>query len=188
MTYSIFLTDSPAMLHNIYVTNKTRGVEKLYVCLRNDKVQRAELYSSDHVEMSANASASGAQPVDVEVGYRKKNEEKRMENKTFAHLVQGGFCTFKNNEPTPVAIEDMSKPTYLSVYDGNRMWHADFAVNVKRYGCISITESKEGIFVHPSNPKPKWKECEQGAPLSEVSTIDDKNHSFGHRFHKFFSF
>lgn len=115
-----------------------------------------------------------------------KNEEERMENKRFDCFIQVGFCIFENNEPTPFAIENISKPTYLSVHDRNIMRHEDFAVHAKIYRCISLTGSKKGIFVHLSNPKPKWKSCERGTPLTEVSTIDDKNHCFGHSFHNFF--
>lgn len=138
--------------------------------------------------MSARASASGAKPVDLEGSYQKRNEEERMERKTFDLLIQGGFCVFEKNKPTPVAIEDISKPSFLSVHDGSIMWHEDFAVDAKVHGCISITGSKEGIFVNPSNPKPKWESCERGQSLSKVSTIDKINHCFGQSFHKFFSF
>ena len=94
-----------AMQYNTYINNKTKGVSRLYVRLRGDKLQESKNYwrlfdeKSVDVSLSNSESASvggkkGAS-VSVEnsvgVDYSKKNEREQKTHQVFSNLVQGNW-------------------------------------------------------------------------------------------------
>ena len=92
-----------AMQYNTYINNKTKGVSRLYVRLRGDKLQESANYSrlleetSVKVGLTKEESASvggkkGASVSDkkgVEVEYGSKHEQEEKSRRVFACLVQG---------------------------------------------------------------------------------------------------
>jgi hypothetical protein len=73
------------MQYNIYVTNKTKGVGRVYARLRGDKLQESENYSRVLNEMSVNATLEKK----AGFGYSSKREDERKSRSVFACLVQG---------------------------------------------------------------------------------------------------
>ena len=75
------------MQYNIYVTNKTKGVGRVYVRLRGDKLQESENYSRILNEISVNATLEMEKKAGF--GYSSKREDERKSRSVFACLVQG---------------------------------------------------------------------------------------------------
>ena len=88
------------MRYNTYITNKTEGVERLYVRLRGDKLQEWDSYSRFLDEMSVNVSLEKEGSVGVEganvsaknkagFGYSDKHEKEMKMHKVYGCLTQG---------------------------------------------------------------------------------------------------
>ena len=88
------------MQYNVYVTNKTKGVDRVYVRVRGDKIQESENYSRILNEMSVNVSLEKEESVGIGgvsasdkkkagFGYSSKEEEEQKSRRVFACLVQG---------------------------------------------------------------------------------------------------
>ena len=96
------------------------------------------------------------------------------------YLYVGNFSLLDIGKPTPFAVEDIKKLTYLSVHDGEQMWLTDLPVSPANYGCITIIGNKmDGITAHPSNPKPVWIECKRNDPLPEEAIYAGKTNADG---------
>ncbi|KAL9969466.1 hypothetical protein ACROYT_G021686 [Oculina patagonica] len=151
--------DPVPMALNLYVTNKTQGVEHLFVRVQGDKLKEHEMYDRILGERSVGLSgeaASGKAGLNVFV----KNEKEERKRQVFDCLKQGGFNLLPLNEPTPFALENTRKDmniAYISVYDEYASWSTDMPVHPDTFCCVTVKGDRQnGINIRPFNPKPRW--------------------------------
>ena len=168
----------PKMPLNIYVTNKTKGLEHVYVRVRGDKLQESEYFSRVQSSKSVEGSVAAAKvDVGLKVDHSVENEEKTR--KVFDNLIAGGFCLLQPGKPTPFATENIGRLMYVSVHDGDKMWSVDLPVNPRDHGCVSVRGRIEGISVYPCNPKALWISRNAGDPLPPGSILAGKTDTDG---------
>lgn len=185
----ISFLDAVSTTFDMYVTNKTKSVEYLFVRVRGDKLKENETYFRTLTDISVGALGAG----NVDAGGKKgptaggkgsamfayKHEEEKRKRQVFDCLIQGGFSLIRPEETTPFALENM-KIVYISVHDGSTMWGTDFPVNPCKYGCVTVKgDQTDGINVHPSNPKPHWIRCERSKeefilPSQSLVTVNSR--------------
>ncbi|KAJ7384910.1 hypothetical protein OS493_018597 [Desmophyllum pertusum] len=181
--------DAVSTTFDMYVTNKTKSVERLFVRVRGDKLKENETYSRILNEISFGGSGEGNVGAGGKEGataggkgsanFSYKHEEEKRKRQVFDCLIQGGFSLIRPEETTPFALENM-KIVYISVHDGSTMWGTDFPVNPCKYGCVTVKgDQTDGINVHPSNPKPHWIRCERSKeefifPSQSLVTVNSR--------------
>ena len=116
----------------MYVTNKTNGVEHLFVRLGGDKLGYTELYLKVKRQMIEEAS------------------DEEQEETLLSTLIQAGFIELQHGIPKAFLIAKRNRPMYISVHDGLNLLMTDIPINPAKYGCVGITGESRGIHIQPS--------------------------------------
>jgi len=130
----------------MYVSNKTKAIEHLFLSLRTVKLGDAQIYSQ----------------------LNRKIVAATQEGRLVSTLTQAGFIELLPGIPVAFqVVRDRKHPVYVSLHDGNNLLTTDMPVSPSEYGCLSITGEPGGVCIRPSNPKPVWLPCSHGDPLPE---------------------
>ena len=145
----VSIGSGPFAAHSIYVTNKTKAVELLFVRVNGKKLSvDTELHSKLSLQM-----------VDSEVEEDLSEQQKR---RLVATMHKAEFCVVKPGIPKPFHVENRDSPMYICVHDGFNLLENDVVVYPSEYGCITIRGDSSQIHIQPSNPEPVWIPCRQG--------------------------
>ena len=145
----VSIGSGPFAAHSIYVTNKTKAVELLFVRVNGKKLSvDTELHSKLSLQM-----------VDSEVEEDLSEQQKR---RLVATMHKAEFYVVKPEIPKPFHVENRDSPMYICVHDGFNLLENDVVVYPSEYGCITIRGDSSQIHIQPSNPEPVWIPCRQG--------------------------
>ena len=172
----------------MYVTNQTKDVKHVYVRVRSDKQRESEKFNhivnetSFGLGVEGQAAAAGKDTAGAKgtgkVDYHDKDEEENKERRIYSKLIQEGFSYLPFGETMPFPVENDDYFMHVSVHDGEVMWCMDMIVYPGRYGCITIKGDRNGIRMHPSNPKPRWVEWEENdSSFSNTNLVEVKQRS-----------
>ena len=149
--------------YNMYVTNKTKSIEHIFVRFQGDKLGDTELFPQVNRKMVAATT--------------QRDILREQQERLFSTLIRAGFCVLHPGIPKAFLVVNRDVPMYISVHDGVNLLITDTPVYPSEFGCVAIKGDEHGIYIQPSNPEPFWLPCKHGDPLPDHVMKAKKNDS-----------